>query len=126
MQAPDGRTVQPGDVLGPPRRGRHVAFCTDTSPCRNLYRVLDQVDIAFLEGMFLPEHEAEAKQKRHLLVSEAARISGRAGAQRTVLVHLSPRYDNSQGSRVDETARAVNPDCRRGRDGERFEVKLPE
>lgn len=126
VKAPDGRDISPEDVLGPPRRGRHLAFCTDTAPCRNLYRLMDEVDLAFLEGMFLPEHEEEAKQKRHLVVSEAARISGRAKAAQTVLVHLSPRYDQSQVGRVDECAKAVNPAARRGRDGERIEIPLPD
>lgn len=126
VQTPEGRTVTPEEVVGPPRRGRHLSFCTDTAPCRSLYRLMDEVDLAFLEGMFLPEHEEEAKQKRHLTVSEAARISGRANAARTVLVHLSPRYDQSQVGRVDEVARAVNPAARRGRDGERIEIPLPD
>lgn len=126
VETPDGRVVAPEEVLGPARRGRHVAFCTDTAPCRGLYRLLDQADIAFLEGMFLPEHEEEARQKKHLLVSEAARISLRAGAAKTVLVHLSPRYDNSQAAAVDRLAASINPTARRGREGDRFEIKLPE
>ncbi len=126
VETPEGRVVTPEEVLGPPRRGRHVAFCTDTAPCKNLYRVLDRVDIAFLEGMFLPEHEEEARQKRHLPVTEAARISHRAHATRTVLVHLSPRYDNSQAARVDQEARPINPQASRGRDGDRFEIPLPD
>jgi ribonuclease Z len=121
---PDGRTIAPDEVLGPPRSGRHMAFCTDTSPCKNLYRVLQDVDLAFLEGMFLPEHAEEAALKRHLAVADAARIAGRAGARQTVLVHLSPRYDNRQARQVDEVAKAAAPGVRRGRDGERFAIKL--
>jgi ribonuclease Z len=125
-ETPAGEIVRPEEVMGPPRRGRHVAFCTDTAPCQSLYRLLGGVDLAFLEGMFLPAHAEEARLKKHLPVTEAARISLRAEAQQTVLVHLSPRYDNAQGARVDEVARGINPHCRRGRDGERIEVKLPE
>lgn len=121
---PDGRTVEPTAVLGSPRSGRHVAFCTDTSPCKNLYRVLENADLAFLEGMFLPEHAEEAAQKRHLAVKDSARIADRAGAKETILVHLSPRYDKRQARQVDEVARAVAPNVRRGREGERFEIKL--
>lgn len=126
VETPDGRIVRSEEVLGPSRRGRHVAFCTDTAPCRGLYRLLDRADLAFLEGMFLPEHEQEARQKKHLLVAEAARISLRTGAAKTVLVHLSPRYDNSQAVAVDQLAGSINPTARRGRQGERFEIKLPE
>ncbi len=48
--------------------------------------------MAFLDGMFLPEHSAEAEAKRHMTVDEAARVASRAGARRVVLVHISPRY----------------------------------
>jgi len=121
---PDGRTIEPTQVLGPHRTGRHVAFCTDTSPCPGLYRLMANVDLAFLEGMFLPEHAKEAAQKRHLAVTDSARIAHRSGARETILVHLSPRYDNRQARRVDEVASEVAPNVRRGRDGERFEIKL--
>src|SRR5262249_41165008 len=30
----DGRTVRSSDVLGPPRLGRTLAYCTDTRPCQ--------------------------------------------------------------------------------------------
>lgn len=121
---PGGRTIEPTQVLGPPRCGRRVSFCTDTAPCKNLYRVLADVDLAFLEGMFLPEHAAEAAQKRHLAVNDSARIAGRSGARETILVHLSPRYDNRQARQVDEVAHSIAPNVRRGHDGERFEIKL--
>jgi ribonuclease BN (tRNA processing enzyme) len=103
-----------------------VAFTTDTAPCKNLYRVLDRADIAFVEGMFLPEHEEEARAKRHLTVVDAARIAGRAEASQAILVHLSPRYEPSAVSRVEQAARGVNERCRPGRDHERFEIALPD
>jgi len=126
VETPAGELVRPEEVLGPARRGRHVAFCTDTAPCPSLYRLLGGVDVAFLEGMFLPEHAEEARQKKHLPVTEAARISHRADAKQTLLVHLSPRYDNGQAGRVDEVAKGINPRARRGREGERLEIKLPD
>lgn len=126
VTVPDGTVVRPEQVLGPTRPGRLVAYCTDTAPCKNLYRVLDQVDLAFLEGMFLPEHTEEAKQKRHLTVADAARIAKRSNVRQTILVHLSPRYDNKLARQVDEVARGVHDAVRRGRDGERFELRLRE
>lgn len=126
VRTTDGRTVAPEEVLGPGRRGRHVSYCTDTAPCRGLYRLMDHVDVAYLEGMFLPEHSEEAKQKRHLTVEDAARIANRAGAAQTLLVHHSPRYDFQHLGRIDEVAQAINPTARRGRDGERIEIRLPD
>lgn len=88
----DGSTVLPSRVQGPPRPGRTFAYATDTVRCRNLYPLCDGADIAFVEGTFHPDEAAEADRTGHMTVSEAARITGRAGARRTVIVHLSPRY----------------------------------
>jgi len=67
------------------------------------------VDLAFVESMFLPEHEEEGRRKRHLTVTQAAQLTLEAGALRTVLVHLSPRYGPSDAARMDQIARSVNP-----------------
>lgn len=126
VESPDGTPVRPDQVLGPPRRGRHLAFVTDTAPCKNIYRLLDQVDLAFIEGMFLPDHADEARQKKHLTVDDSARIASRAGASRAILVHLSPRYDASQIPQVNAAAATVSKTTRLGKEGERFSIKLPD
>jgi ribonuclease Z len=88
----DGTTVAPSQVLGPARPGKIFAFTTDTSRCKNLYPLLNQADIAFIEGTFHPDETMEADRSGHMTISEACRIAGRAGVKRTVIVHLSPRY----------------------------------
>jgi ribonuclease Z len=58
--------------------------------------------LAFLDGMFLPEHHEEAEAKGHMTADDAARVAVRAGARRAVLVHISPRYtDEDMGKFVD-------------------------
>lgn len=91
----DGRSILPEQVLGPPRRGRHIAYVVDTRPAKGIYRLCQNVDLAFLEGMFSPEHAEHAAAKGHLTVDDAARIAGRAGVHKAVLVHISPRYDEA-------------------------------
>jgi ribonuclease Z len=88
----DGTVISPDEVLGRPRPGRHVCYAVDTRPSKDLYRLCQDVDLAFLDGMFLPEHRAEAEAKGHMTVDDAARVASRAGARRAVLVHISPRY----------------------------------
>lgn len=90
----NGVTIRPDQVLGPSRCGRHLAYVVDTRPVKALYRLCRKVDIAFLEGMFLPEHAEHASAKGHLTVVEAARIARRAEVKQAVLVHISPRYDD--------------------------------
>jgi len=126
VRAPDGQEIQPEDVMGPARRGRHLAYCTDTGPCRGLYGLLDRVDLALLEGMFLPEHEAEATAKRHMLVTDSARIAGRAQVRQALLTHFSPRYRAEDIARMDVLAQEICPSVRVSVQGERVDIPLPE
>jgi ribonuclease Z len=122
----DGRTITADQVLGESRRGRRVAYVVDTRPCRAIYRLIDGADIAFVEGMFLPEDGEHAESKDHLTVVDAARIAGRAGVRRVVLVHVSPRYDVEALARLDAAARARFDRAEMGRDFQIYQVPLPE
>jgi ribonuclease Z len=126
VTAPDGRLVQPSEVLGAPRRGRAVAYCTDTAPCPNLAELCREVDLAFIEGMFMPEHEEEGRKKQHLTADQAVTTTLQAGAQRTVLVHLSPRYGPAELRHMGQLAKQKNPTARVGRDLEVYDVPLPD
>jgi len=86
-----GETISPNLVLGPPRPGRKICYAVDTRPNKVLYRLCQDVDLAFLDGMFLPEHHEEAEAKGHMTADDAARVAARAGARHAVLVHISPR-----------------------------------
>jgi ribonuclease Z len=93
VMTPSGSTVAPDDVLGPPRRGRVIAFATDTAPCPGLEAAIRGADLAFIEGMFALEHESEARTKKHMTADAAGRAALAAGGvHRVVLVHISPRY----------------------------------
>ncbi len=122
---PDGSVVAPEQVLGPPRRGRHIAFVVDTRPTPNITRLCRDVDLAFIEGMFTSEHSAHAAAKAHMTVAESARIAGEAGAKRAVIVHISPRYGNEALSGLEMEARDVFENARIGKDMEIYPVSMP-
>jgi ribonuclease Z len=90
---PDGRTVQPSDVLGPPRPGRKVAISGDTRPTSVLAEAARDVDLLIHEATFCDEEQARAIETRHSTAREAAQIAQRAGARRLVLTHISSRHD---------------------------------
>jgi len=126
VETPGGEVVRPDQVLGPARRGLHVAFVTDTAPCPGLDSQLQGVDLAFVEGMFLSEHAEEGAQKKHLTVEQAAQAASRAGAREMVLVHLSPRYVESDLERVAEEAGRHHGNVVVGRDGMAFTRLAPD
>ena len=111
-----GKTISPQQVVGKQRPGRHICYAVDTRPSKSLYRLCEDVDVAFLDGMFLPEHQTEAEAKGHMTVDEAARIAFRAGARRAVLVHISPRYDESDMEALAGAALKRFPNAEMGRD----------
>jgi ribonuclease Z len=119
-----GESVRADQVLGPTRRGRQVAYVVDTRPCKGIYHLCQDVDLAFMDGMFLAEDREHAVAKGHLTVAEAARIAGRARVRRLVLVHISPRYDQDDLERLASTAREHFPGAEMGRDFAIYPVPL--
>jgi ribonuclease Z len=122
----DGRVIGPSQVLGPSRRGRAVCFAVDTRPTKPLYRLCAEADLAFLDGMFLPEHEEEAEQKGHMTVDDAARVASRAGVRRAILVHISPRYSADDLDALETAARPRFSQAEMGRDLEAYPVPYPD
>lgn len=117
--------VRPEQVLGPARRGRHLAFITDTGPCPGLQPLLRSVDVAFIEGMFALAEQADADAKKHLTAVQAAQAARDAEARRVVLVHLSPRYDAAGAEALGVEAAAHHPAVEVARDGMLLELPAP-
>jgi ribonuclease Z len=105
---PDGREVRADQVLGPPRRGLKLAYCTDTRPSAATIELARGADLLIHEGTFAADMEAEANAKGHSTVVQAAEIARRADVRRLALTHISPRYADSGMLR--EQARAVFAD----------------
>ncbi|MDR3568943.1 MAG: ribonuclease Z [Syntrophobacteraceae bacterium] len=126
VTTPSQRTVEPSEVLGPPRRGRHVAFVVDTRPAPGVYALCREADLAFLEGMFLAEHGQHAEKKGHMTAVEAAAVARRAQVERVVLTHISPRYENFELKELEDEARREFEPVRVGRDLDTFAVSFPE
>lgn len=105
---PDGRAVRPEEVLGPPRPGLKIAYCTDTRPCAAALDLARDADLLIHEGTFAADMAAEARLKGHSTVAQAAEIARRAGARRLAISHISPRYIDP--TPLKEQARAIFPD----------------
>ena len=117
-----GRVVSPSQVLGPGRRGRHIAYVVDTRPTKTVYTLCRDVDLAFMEGMFLAKDAEHAAVKGHLTVEEGARLARRAGARRLVLVHISPRYGEEELALLQQEAQGTFAGASVGRDLELYSV----
>jgi len=126
VELADQRAITPEMVLGPSRRGRHLAFVVDTRPTASAIQICQNADLAFIEGMFGSEDDAEAVEKKHMTVTEAGRLTKNANVRRSVLVHLSPRIANAELAGLAAEAQTENPNIEIGRRLARYSVLLPE
>jgi ribonuclease Z len=91
----DGAVVEPQRVLGAPRRGRKVVYCTDTRPCHQAVELARYADLLIYEGTFDESRADDAWRKGHSTVVQAAEVARVAGVKRLLLTHVSPRYEES-------------------------------
>lgn len=109
VQLDDGRSIKPGDVLGPARPGRRVVYSGDTQPCEALAAAATGADLFICEATFTMDLKDRAREVKHMCAGEAAAIAVKAGARRLALTHISPRYDDA--APVAAEAQAVFPDA---------------
>jgi ribonuclease Z len=105
---PDGRRIEPSEVLGPPRPGKSVAYCTDTRPCKAAVELARDVDLLVHEATFTEEMAGEAREFGHSTAAQAAKIAKQARARRLLITHFSTRYPDP--SPLLEEARAIFPE----------------
>jgi ribonuclease Z len=108
VHLPDGRRIEPQEVLGPARPGKSVAYCTDTRPCDASVELARGVDLLIHEATFTEELSGEAREFGHSTAAQAARIAKRAGVRRLLITHFSTRYPDP--SQLLTEARAIFPE----------------
>ena len=75
------------------RSGWRVAYSGDTRPCAALARAASGATLLIHEATFADDLAADALAKRHSTHREAREVARQCGAYRTLLTHLSARYD---------------------------------
>ncbi|HKL88881.1 MAG TPA: ribonuclease Z [Salinibacter sp.] len=103
----DGTTVQPEQVMGPPRPGIAVAYVTDTRPCDGARALARNADLLYHDATFTDTFHARAVETGHSTAREAAEVARDAGARRLLLGHISARYDDP--TPLEAEAKAVFP-----------------
>lgn len=121
VQLPDGRTVDPAELVGPTRPGRTVVISGDTRPHRALLEAARGADLLVHEATFGDDERARALETGHSTAREAAEVAREAGVRRLVLTHISPRYNRDAPELLAE-AQEVFPDTLIARDGLTIDV----
>jgi ribonuclease Z len=93
----EGEVYGPEAVLGEPRKGLKVTYCTDSRPSEELACFARDSDILILEGMYgSDEFASKAAEKKHMLFSEAARIAAKSNSKELWLTHYSPQLKDPE------------------------------
>ena len=117
---PDGREIQPDEVLGDLRPGTRLAYVGDVGDTAPLVEVVRGVDTLVIEATYLEEERDMARQFAHLTARQAAELAKKAGVKRLILNHVSRRYRERD---VVQEAQSVFPDAAVARDFDSFIVK---
>ena len=120
---PDGRTVEPGEVVGPARRGRSVVLTGDTAPAASVVEAAAAADVLVHEATFLADERARARETGHSTAGEAALVAREAHVGLLALTHVSARYPSTE---IVEEARQLFPRTVVPRDFDVVEIPLPE
>lgn len=121
----EGISISSELVTGKPRKGISVAYCTDSRPNENIEKLISGVDLFICEGMYGEDDKLDkARENRHMLFSEAARLAAGAQAGQLWLTHFSPSL--TEPELYIENARNIFPNTSLGEDGKTVTLQFQE
>lgn len=121
----DGKIYTPDMVLGPPRKGIKLTYCTDTRPTDSIRQHAKDSDLFICEGMYgEKEKAAKAVEYKHMTFYEAAEIAKGAQVKEMWLTHYSPSLTRPE-EYMDEV-RSIFPHAIAGKDRMTTELDFPE
>jgi ribonuclease Z len=117
---PDGRTIQPDDVLGDFKVGTKLVIVGDTGETESLVPYCKDADALVIEGTYLQDESDMAQKFAHLTAHEAALLAEKANAGQLFLTHISRRYREKD---VENEARKIFPNTFVARDFDSYMIK---
>lgn len=121
----EGALYTPDMVLGPPRKGLKVVYCTDTRPVPVIVEFAKDADLFICEGMYGEEgKEAKAREYKHMTFYEAARLAKEANPKALWLTHYSPSLTRPE--EYMDKVKEIFPASIAARDGRTAELEFDE
>ena len=121
----DGRVFTPDMVLGEARKGLKVMYCTDTRPTKSMEENAAGCDLLILEGMYGDmENYPKAREHRHMMMQEAARVAAGAQVPQLWLTHYSPAMPRPE--EYLEDVKRIFPETVIAKDGRSVELRFEE
>jgi ribonuclease Z len=126
VEAADGTTVRPEQVVGDPRPGRRVVYTGDTRPVRTVTEAAADADLLVHDGTFASDEAERAVETGHSTAREAGEVAAAAGAKRLALTHVSSRYAGDASLLLSEAEQPFPGEVVVARDGLELEIPYPD
>ncbi len=121
----EGETYYPEMVMGAPRKGLKVAYCTDSRPTESIVNGAKAADLFICEGMYgEPGSEEKAAEHKHMNFTEAAKLAKKAEVRELWLTHYSPALNHPE--EFMDGVRAIFPAAKAATDGMSLTLKFTE
>lgn len=120
---PDGRQIQPDQLLGPERPGTRLVFVGDVGRTDTLLEPCRSADLLVMEATYLEEEAEKATEFSHMTARQSAELAQRAEVKNLILTHVSRRYRERD---VLAEARTVFPEAIVARDFDAFLIRRNE
>lgn len=121
----EGQIFTPEMVLGMPRKGLKLTYCTDSRPTESIVKNAGKADLFICEGMYgEPEKKEKAKEHKHMTFYEAADMAKRAEVTEMWLTHFSPSLTKPE--EYMNEVRKIFPKAAAGKDGKTAELLFEE
>ena len=116
---PDGRTINPDDVLGEEIPGTKYVHIGDVGRTDDLLEVCDGADALVVESTYTHEEVELADAFGHLTAVQAANLAKEAGVHTLILTHISRRHTERE---IKREARSIFPNTFVARDFDHYQI----
>lgn len=124
VETPEG-IFTPDMVMGAPRKGLKITYCTDTRPTDSIVENAAGSDLFICEGMYgEAEKQDKAREHKHMTFREAAMLAKKAEVKKMWLTHYSPSLKRPEPFMDD--VKKIFPHAVAGKDGKTMELDFPE
>lgn len=120
---PDGRKIQPEQVLGEYKPGTRMVVLGDVAEIDSLITYCDQADVLVTEATYLETEVEMAQQFGHMTARMSAELAVKANVKQLILTHLSRRYRERD---ILAEAQAIFPNTVIARDFDNYIIKKEE
>ena len=119
----EGSVYTPEQVMGEPRKGIKVVYCTDTRPVPAIAANAAGADLFICEGMYgEKEKQEKAVANKHMTFYEAARLAKEADVKEMWLTHYSPSLTRPEEYMAE--VRRIFPRALAGKDKKSAEINF--